>query len=202
MDGQQLFLKKKKAKRDARRGGEEKNASMGLTSLMDIVAIIVVYLLKSYASDPILIQPIAGQEIPMSKIDAPLQDGQPIYISSRELMFDEQKLVQLKDGELDPNSVKNHMIAPLYEKLLEEADVSKQIAEARGEEWSGRVILIRGSEPEVLDHRRRHVHRRPGRISRVSLLRDSRRLNLGKSTKNARCEYSAPSVFLYRSDQT
>ena len=34
---------------------------------MDIVSIIVVYLLKSYASDPVLITPIAEQKIPLSR---------------------------------------------------------------------------------------------------------------------------------------
>jgi biopolymer transport protein ExbD len=142
MTPEELFQKKKKAKRESRRGAEEEEAKMGLTSLMDIVAIIVIYLLKSYASDPILIQPVADQHIPMSKVDSPIQEGVAIYISSKELIFNENKLVQLKEGELDPNEVKNHMINALYEKMVEEADISKQMAESRGEIWNGRVIVI------------------------------------------------------------
>ncbi|WP_157595331.1 biopolymer transporter ExbD [Plesiocystis pacifica] len=115
---------------------------MGLTSLMDIVSIIVVYLLKSYASDPVLITPIAEQKIPMSKMDAAIKEGVPIYISSRELIFKEEQVAVLKEGELDPSVVQGHIIAPLFEKLEEETEKSKAIFEGRGEEWVGHVILI------------------------------------------------------------
>lgn len=142
MDANELFLKKKKAKKAARRNKGAEEAKLGMTSLMDIVSIIVIYLLKSYASDPVLIQPVADQKIPMSRVDAPIQEGVAVYVSSKELLFNEKKLVQLQDGELKPDDVKNHMIAPLYEKMVEEADISKQMADSRGEEWNGRVILI------------------------------------------------------------
>jgi hypothetical protein len=57
---QQAFLAKKKEKAAARRAKPEEKAELGMTSLMDIVSIIVVYLLKSYASDPVVINPTAG----------------------------------------------------------------------------------------------------------------------------------------------
>lgn len=142
MDSNELFEQKKKAKKAARRNKAPEEAELGMTSLMDIVSIIVVYLLKSYASDPILITPGAGQQIPMSEADSPIQEGVAIYISSTELLFNEKKLVALQDGELDPNAVKNHMIADLYEAMVEEADKAKAMAEARQTEWAGRIILI------------------------------------------------------------
>ena len=87
MDAEELFKKKKAAKKEARRSSEPEEANLGMTSLMDIVAIIVIYLLKSYASDPVLIQPIADQKIPMSRVDAPIQEGTPLYISQREIVM-------------------------------------------------------------------------------------------------------------------
>lgn len=143
MDAHELFLQKKAAKKKQRRGKEEKDANLGLTSLMDIVAIIVIYLLKSYASDPILIQPIAEQKIPMAKADTPIQAGVAIYISNKELIFNEKKLVALKDGEIDPNAIKNkHLITPLYDAMMEEADKAKQMAEQTQQEWEARAIII------------------------------------------------------------
>ncbi len=142
MDSNELFLKKKKAIKKARREGEVEEGGLGMTSLMDIVSIIVIYLLKSYASDPILIQPIASQKIPLSRVDTPIQNGIAVYISTRELVFNEKKLVQLQDGEIDPNEVKNHMIGALYEAMVEEADRAKAMAKTRETEWNARVILI------------------------------------------------------------
>lgn len=142
MNAEELFLAKKKAKKAARRDQEVEEAKLGMTSLMDIVSIIVIYLLKSYASDPVLIQPVAEQKIPMSRIDSPIQEGAPVYISSREIIFGEKKLVQLNEGEVDPNEVKGHLIGPLYDALAEEADKAKQMAEQRQTEWNARLIVI------------------------------------------------------------
>ena len=142
MDAEELFKKKKAAKKEARRSSEPEEANLGMTSLMDIVAIIVIYLLKSYASDPVLIQPIADQKIPMSRVDAPIQEGTPLYISQREIVFMEKKLVALKDGEVDPNAVRNHLIDPLYEEMAVEADKAKQMAEERQTEWDARLIVV------------------------------------------------------------
>jgi biopolymer transport protein ExbD len=142
VDAQELFLKKKKDKKAARRAKPEESAALGMTSLMDIVSIIVVYLLKTYASDPVLITPVADQRIPMSSVDLPIQEGVAVYVSSKELIFNEKKILTLKEGELSFDDVKNHLIELLYQPMVEEADVSKQMAESRGEEWNGRVILI------------------------------------------------------------
>jgi hypothetical protein len=137
-----LFKLKKAIKKENRRNQTEEEASLKITSLMDIVSIIVVYLLKSYASDPITITPIAEQKIPMSRMDAPLKEGVAIYLSSRELVFNEESLAVLTDGELDQNLVQGHVIRPLFEKLEEETEKSKQVYESRGEEWVGHIILI------------------------------------------------------------
>ena len=142
MNADELFKAKKAAKKAARRDKGEEEANLGMTSLMDIVSIIVIYLLKSYASDPVLIQPVADQKIPLSKVDSPIQEGSPIYISNREIIFNEKKLVSLKDGEIDPNEVNGHLIGPLFDALSEEADKAKQMAEARQVEWDARIILV------------------------------------------------------------
>src|SRR5690606_11645242 len=115
----------------------------GLTSLMDVVSILVIYLLKSYASDPIVINPTAGQKIPMSTADAPIQDGIPIFVTTRGITYDNKKIVTMTaDGDIDPSQVQNHLIGPLYDQLAEDVDKAKQMAERTGRDWSARVILV------------------------------------------------------------
>lgn len=143
MTPEELFLKKKAEKKAARRDKSEENAELTITSLMDIVSIIVVYLLKTYGSDPVNITPAAGQKIPLSVADSPIQDGVPVYISPRDITFGDKKVVQLNDeGDIDQAAVKGHLIGPLYDVMAEEADKAKQMAEARGTEWPGRVIMV------------------------------------------------------------
>lgn len=139
---EELYLAKKEYAKAKRKDKPEEKAALGMTSLMDIVSIIVVYLLKSYASDPMMITPIAEQKIPISSMDTKIKEGVAIYVSSRELIFNEEQVATLKDGELDPTSVQGHVIQELYSKLEEERDKSREIFEARGEEWIGRIILI------------------------------------------------------------
>ena len=144
MTPEELYRAKKAAKQAARRNRAEDEAKLNITSLMDIVSIIVVYLLKSYGSDPVLIMPTAGQKIPMSRADSPIQDGIPVYISKRSITFNNKKIVQIdENGEIDPAALQNHLIGPLYDAMAEEADKAKQMASNQGkEDWSGRIILV------------------------------------------------------------
>lgn len=137
------YLDKKKARKANRRGRPQDEAVLTMTSLMDIVSIIVCYLLKTYGSDPVLIMPTAGQKIPMSTADSPIQDGVPVYISKRAITFANQTIVQLDEaGEVDPAAMQGHLIGPLYDLMAEEADKAKQMASSKNEEWMGRIILV------------------------------------------------------------
>jgi len=144
MTSEELYKAKQAAKKAARRGKAEEEGKLNITSLMDIVSIIVVYLLKSYGSDPVLIMPTAGQKIPMSQADSPIQDGIPVYVSKRSITFNNKKLIQIdENGDIDPAAVQNHLIGPLYDAMAEEADKAKQMSANQGEEeWSGRIILV------------------------------------------------------------
>jgi biopolymer transport protein ExbD len=144
MTPEEFYQAKKAAKKAARRNKPEESANLNLTSLMDVVSIIVVYLLKNYGADPVLIMPTAGQKIPMSVADSPIQDGIPVYIAARSITFGSKKIVQIdENGDIDPAALQNHLIGPLYDAMAEEADKAKQMAAAQGqEEWSGRVILV------------------------------------------------------------
>jgi biopolymer transport protein ExbD len=144
MTPEDYLAAKKAAKKAARRGKKEEQGALNLTSLMDVVSIIVVYLLKNYGADPVLIMPTAGQKVPMSLADSPIQDGIPVYIAARSITFGSKKIVQIdENGDIEAGAVQNHLIGPLYDAMAEEADKSKQMAAAQGnDEWSGRVILV------------------------------------------------------------
>ncbi len=141
---QEAFLAKKAAKKAARRDKNElEEGNLNITSLMDVVSIIVVYLLKSYGTDPVVITPTAGQKVPMSRADAPIQDGVPVYVSQRSITFGSQRVVQLdENGDVDPAAVQGNLIGPLYDLMAEEADRSKQTSASKGEEWKGTVIMV------------------------------------------------------------
>jgi len=140
---QAVFLAKKKAKKAGRRNNDIEEGKLNITSLMDIVSIIVVYLLKSYGTDPVVITPTAGQKVPMSRADAPIQDGVPVYVSQRSITFGSQRVVQLdENGDIDPTQVTGQLIGPLFDLMSEEAERSKQTSASKDEPWEGTIILV------------------------------------------------------------
>ena len=140
---EQAFLAKKKEKAAARRAKPEEKGELGMTSLMDIVSIIVVYLLKSYASDPVVISPTAGQKIPLSSADSSMQDGIPIFATMRGITFGDKKVVSMTaEGDIEDGAVKDHLIGPLFDAMAEEVDKAKTLGENIGKPWGGRAILV------------------------------------------------------------
>ncbi len=149
---QDLYLAKKKAQRAARRSRPEVSDTLTITSLMDVVSIIVVYLLKSYSTDPVLIMPVGGQKVPFSVAKESLVDGVPLYVTSREIRVenDPQPVATLTaEGDVDPTLMPApNFIAPLYDRLAQESQLAKQQflmsnpgADA-DKDWDGRIILI------------------------------------------------------------
>jgi hypothetical protein len=148
-----------------------------MTSLMDIVSIIVVYLLKSYASDPVVINPTAGQKIPLSTADAPMQDGIPIFVTLRGITFDDKKVVSMTpEGDIDP-TVTNHLIGPLYDALAEEVDKAKTLGREHRQALGWPRDPRRRPGPQVQRPRRCHVHRRSRRVHRLLVLHHPQGLN-------------------------
>lgn len=144
---QAAFLAKKKEKAAARRQKPEEKSELGLTSLMDIVSIIVIYLLKSYASDPVVISPAAGQKIPLSTADSAIQDGIPVFVTQRGITFGDKKIVSMTpEGDIETSAVNNHLIGPLFDAMAEEVDKAKTLGENTGKPWEGRAIIVGDQE--------------------------------------------------------
>jgi biopolymer transport protein ExbD len=120
----------------------KKNQSFGLniTSMTDMFTIMLVFLLQSFATSEVQIDPVQGLRLPTSVSDRNLVDGVIISISPTELKID-QKIVALvnnKDIEkasIDPTD--RNFIRPLFtelEKLNKEYEAKKDIK-------LGRVLL-------------------------------------------------------------
>lgn len=142
---QDVFLAKKAAKKAARRDKVLEEGKLNITSLMDIVSIIVIYLLKSYGSDPVMITPTAGQKVPLSRADAHIQDGVAVYVSKRSITFGSETVIQLdENGEVEKSALSNNgqLIGDLFDLMAEEAAKSKKSAASKDEEWAGRIIFI------------------------------------------------------------
>jgi biopolymer transport protein ExbD len=117
----ELWMQKRKFRKIDRRTREFEPDSLKITSLMDAMVIILCFLLKSYASDPVNIQQSDVLTLPSSKAKDPLERAVVIAITSQAILVDDAKVVDLRQGAVDPSNKRDgatgFFIEPLYQAL-------------------------------------------------------------------------------------
>jgi biopolymer transport protein ExbD len=118
---QDMWMKKRAWKKRQRRGRAEEGQPLAITSLMDAMVIILCFLLKSYASDPVNIQQSDVLELPNSIAKDPLERAVVIAITSDAILVDDVKVVGLRSGAVDPSNKRDgangFFIEPLFQSL-------------------------------------------------------------------------------------
>jgi biopolymer transport protein ExbD len=100
----------------------KKNQTFGLniTSMTDMFTILLVFLLQTYSTNDVQIDPVNGVRLPASNTTKNPVDGIKISLSPTELKFDQTKLANVQNNNfeasaIDPNDSK--FIKPLFEAL-------------------------------------------------------------------------------------
>ena len=100
----------------------KKNQTFGLniTSMTDMFTILLVFLLQTYSTNDVQIEPAAGLRLPQSNTNRNPVDGLKISLSPTELLFDKTKIASVENniievGAIDPND--SNFIKPLFEQL-------------------------------------------------------------------------------------
>lgn len=125
-------LKKKRAEK------KKKGASIGgikdlnINSLMDILTIMLVFLLKSYATDPLTIEPSGDLSIPKSTTALTPQAAVTVTVSKSAIMVDNKPVLQVKDGKVDAVQKRGgddgYFIIPLNKELADAAEKQRRIS--------------------------------------------------------------------------
>ena len=100
---------------------------INIVAMMDMMTIILVYLLKSYASDPIQITPSQDTQLPLSTAHHSPQEAIQIAISPKVILVNDRKVATVRDGRVATEHKKDHnpasmYINPLYDALKVESD--------------------------------------------------------------------------------
>jgi len=139
-------------KRSSRRG--QSDTELQITSMMDIMTIILVFLLKSYATEDISVAPSDDLRIPVStSLKAP-KLAVNVIVSKRDIVVDGKWVLNLEttvDEETGEDIIiipegekRGQMITLLYEELDAKADTAKSLGErAGGDEFGfqGQLLL-------------------------------------------------------------
>ena len=135
---------KKWIKRQLRRKAED--MPLKITSLMDALTIILIFLLKSYGSDPININQKEGEMLlPKSVSTTNMADAVDIQISASTILVRNSAVVNVKNGKVDANSKRDgpdgFFIDPLFKKLKDEAKKLKAAEKQGGKKFAGDAII-------------------------------------------------------------
>jgi biopolymer transport protein ExbD len=122
----------------------QEESGLAITSLMDMMTIILVFLLKSYSVEDIQVKPSADLKLPLSTAKKEPEVAVNVVISKRTLSVDGVKVI-----DVDPSSLevadeykRGTMITPLYDTLQEKADDAKALAARNpNQPFKGRLLL-------------------------------------------------------------
>jgi len=138
-------------KRKLRRGDDD--AALSITSMMDMMTIILVFLLKSYSTDDVSVSPSKDLQVPISSAEKPPKLAVNVVVSQKEIVVDGEEVLTLdrvqNDQGLEVTAVpadekRGQLISALYDRLLEKAETAKDLAMRTGSdefEFKGEVLL-------------------------------------------------------------
>ena len=137
-----------------KRGARKKREVLDLdiTSLLDILVIMLVFLLKSYNSSGVTFNYPEGIKLPTSRSESPNTFGVAIQMSKEKIWLDDKELVDLEKAAQDPYyrktvfdpSSEGRMIIPLYNELVNKKTMVKRVEQSseNAKKFSGIANLI------------------------------------------------------------
>lgn len=125
---EEVLMKKKNAK-----GGRKDDGvpNINITSLMDILTIMLVFLLKSYATDPTNINP--SSDLDLTKTSSLLTPAATVVvtISKAAIIVDNNPVLVVKDGKVEASQKRggedSYFIIPLSKALVEAAEKKRRL---------------------------------------------------------------------------
>ena len=119
-----------------RKGGraEMEAVRIELMPMLALFTILLCYLLKNYSSDPAVIQPAQGTELPRSTTELAPEKSVQVIISDRVILVDDKNVASVKNGRVAKKHKRNRnpdsmYIEPLFDVLNEKADLQKKVAQ-------------------------------------------------------------------------
>lgn len=115
---------KRKSREPASHDGE-----LNIIPLLDAFTIILVFLIKSYASDPTQITQGDDIKLPTSNTLLSITEAVPLVVSKKGILVNNVAVVRvMDDGTVDPSERQGSFIPRVAEALKKEADHHKMIA--------------------------------------------------------------------------
>ena len=119
------LARKKRREREA--AGEIKE--LNITAMMDMMTILLVFLLKSFASSSAALTASEDVRPPVSSTRATPRDTVAVTVTPRNILVGEKKVLNLVNGQIPPEALEGRLVLPLDAQLKKEVEKLKYIAE-------------------------------------------------------------------------
>jgi biopolymer transport protein ExbD len=119
------LARKKRKEREA--AGEIKE--LNITAMMDMMTILLVFLLKSFASSSAAITASEDVRPPVSSTRASPKDTVAVTITPKNILVGDKEAVRLVNGQVPADQLQGRLVVPLDAQLKKEVDKLKYIAE-------------------------------------------------------------------------
>ncbi|MCB9779146.1 MAG: biopolymer transporter ExbD [Alphaproteobacteria bacterium] len=137
----------------ARRQSAE--AGLNITSMMDMMTIILVFLLKSYSTSDVSVAPSDNLQLPTSTSQKAPELAVNLVVAKDQIVVDGVPVLDLTKVPDEENPGQQLIVVPedekrgqvitkLYDRLLEKAEAAKTLAEQSGSDehaFKGRVLI-------------------------------------------------------------
>jgi biopolymer transport protein ExbD len=131
-DETQAFLRyrramsrKKRKEREA--AGEIKE--LNITAMMDMMTILLVFLLKSFASSSAAVTASEDVRPPVSTTRATPKDTVAVTITPKNILVGDKEVMRLQNGQIPADKLQGRLVLPLDVQLKKEVEKLKYIAE-------------------------------------------------------------------------
>jgi len=136
---------RKKHKKQQRKGRdpESHDEELNIVALMDAFTIILVFLIKSYASDPTQITMTKELEVPKSTSVLSVVEAVPLAITRSAILVADKPVLRLNDGAVDATAKQNMFVSALHQALKDEAEKQKLIQRYNSKvKFEGLLLII------------------------------------------------------------
>ncbi|MCY1014817.1 ExbD/TolR family protein [Pyxidicoccus sp. MSG2] len=119
------LARKKRKEREA--AGEIKE--LNITAMMDMMTILLVFLLKSFASSSAAVTASEDVRPPVSTTRATPKDTVAVTITPKNILVGEREVLRLQNGVIPADKIQGRLVLPLDAQLKKEVEKLKYIAE-------------------------------------------------------------------------
>jgi len=135
-------VRKRRATKRRTKKDENEISYLNITPMLDMMTIILVFLLKSFASSATNVN-VANLVLPHSTTQLKVEEAIQLMITPEAILVDQKLITPLEGGVIPDDQVsEGYLVDELYDALSTKADYFKRIEEFGGAPFSGKIAVI------------------------------------------------------------